>query len=90
MKRILWTVLSVALAMPKSQSLTSPFHEQMTFEGETSRWTMQSGRPAASTRLWAAWSPSATSAATFSLGAHWALPPSALKFSRISVEGVPG
>jgi hypothetical protein len=34
--------------------------------------------------------PMPTSSATFSLGAHWAWPPKAEKFSRISVEGVPG
>ena len=34
--------------------------------------------------------PRATSIATFSLGAHWALPPSCAKVSRISVDGVPG
>jgi len=34
--------------------------------------------------------PSATSSATFSLGAHWAGPPNSLSRSRISVEGVPG
>ena len=34
--------------------------------------------------------PIATSIATFSLGDHWALPPEREKFSKISVEGVPG
>lgn len=34
--------------------------------------------------------PSATSAATFSFGAHSAFPPMREKFSRISVDGVPG
>ena len=34
--------------------------------------------------------PSPTSRATFSLGAHWARPPKREKLSRISVEGVPG
>src|SRR5512137_1948189 len=43
-----------------------------------------------STRAPAKAAPSPTSRATFSLGAHWARPPSAENASRISVDGVPG
>jgi hypothetical protein len=33
------------LAMPKSSSFTSPRAEASTFIGDTSRWTIPSGRP---------------------------------------------
>ncbi len=58
------TLDRVALAMPKSHSLTSPAYEQMTFDGDTSRWTIRSGRRLPSTALWAACRAPQISAAT--------------------------
>ena len=38
-------ICSIALAIPKSRSFTSPLRLNMTFDGETSRCTMPRGRP---------------------------------------------
>ncbi len=61
---LVWTRDSVAFAMPKSHSFTSPVYATMMFDGDTSRWTIRSGRRRASTAVCAACSALATSAAT--------------------------
>ena len=37
--------------MPKSSIFTAPSYDSITFDGETSRWIMPSGRPFSSVRL---------------------------------------
>ena len=49
-----------ARASPKSRIFTSPFHETMMLGGVTSRWTIPSGVPSASVRVWAKSSPRQT------------------------------
>ena len=41
-----WLTRPPALTMPKSVSFTSPRYEMRMLAGETSRWTISSGRPA--------------------------------------------